>query len=104
MGCTASLVLLEGLRTILERNCNYSKAAVEIKALEEEEETLSFRESHLWIPTTALVRPDKNYRLTTDLTSSGQDIQFQPCAWKQKHNLRWLFLKKRMRNLLLYYC
>ncbi|XP_023820909.1 dedicator of cytokinesis protein 9 isoform X5 [Oryzias latipes] len=57
MGCTASLVLLEGLRTILERNCNYSKAAVEIKALEEEEETLSLRESHLWIPTTALVKP-----------------------------------------------
>ncbi|RVE75246.1 hypothetical protein OJAV_G00015200 [Oryzias javanicus] len=57
MGCTTSLVLLEGLRTILERNCNYIKAAGEIKALEKEEETLSFRESHLWIPTTALVKP-----------------------------------------------
>lgn len=71
MGCTTSLVLLEGLRSILERNCNYIKAAGEMNASEEEEETLSFRESHLWIPTTALVRPDSQ---VIGLTSFGQDI------------------------------
>ena len=40
MGCTTSVVLLEGLRSILERNCGYIKGAVELGALEEEEETL----------------------------------------------------------------
>lgn len=55
MGCTTSVVLLEGLRSILERNCGYIKGAVELGALEEEEETLSLRGSQLWIPTTALV-------------------------------------------------
>ncbi|XP_034032698.1 dedicator of cytokinesis protein 9 isoform X8 [Thalassophryne amazonica] len=57
MGCTTSVVLLEGLRSILERNCGYIKGAVEMGALEEEEETLSLRFSQLWIPTTALVKP-----------------------------------------------
>lgn len=58
MGCTTSMVLLEGLRSILERNCGYIKGAVmELGALEEEEEILSLRGSHLWIPTTALVKP-----------------------------------------------
>uniref|UniRef100_A0A8C4HNY7 Dedicator of cytokinesis 9b n=1 Tax=Dicentrarchus labrax TaxID=13489 RepID=A0A8C4HNY7_DICLA len=57
MGCTTSVVLLEGLRSILERNCGYIKGAVELGALEEEEETLSLRGSQLWIPTTALVKP-----------------------------------------------
>lgn len=58
MGCTTSMVLLEGLRSILERNCGYIKgAAIEHGALEEEEEVLSLRGSQLWIPTTALVNP-----------------------------------------------
>lgn len=57
MGCTTSVVLLEGLRSILQRNCSYVKGAVELGALEEDEETLSFRGSHLWIPTTVLVSP-----------------------------------------------
>eukprot|EP00066_Takifugu_rubripes_P015241 XP_011604507.1 PREDICTED: dedicator of cytokinesis protein 9-like isoform X1 [Takifugu rubripes] len=58
MGCTTSTVLLEGLRSILERNCGYIKgAAIEHGALEEEEEILSLRGSQLWIPTTALVKP-----------------------------------------------
>lgn len=59
MGCTTSMVLLEGLRSILERNCGYIKGAVmEPGALEEEEEEiLSLRGSQLWIPTTALVKP-----------------------------------------------
>lgn len=56
MGCTTSVVLLEGLRSILERNCGYIKGAVELGVLEEEEETLSLRGSQLWIPTTALVK------------------------------------------------
>ncbi|CAB1450633.1 unnamed protein product, partial [Pleuronectes platessa] len=54
MGCTTSVVLLEGLRSILERNCGYIKGAAELGALEEEEETLSLRGSQLWNPTTAL--------------------------------------------------
>lgn len=58
MGCTTSMVLLEGLRSILDRNCGYIKGAViEHSALEEEEEILSLRGSQLWIPTTALVNP-----------------------------------------------
>ncbi|XP_037552296.1 dedicator of cytokinesis protein 9 [Nematolebias whitei] len=57
MGCTTSVVLLEGLRSILQRNCSYVKGTVELGALEEDEETLSFRGSHLWIPSTALVKP-----------------------------------------------
>ncbi len=58
MGCTTSVVLLEGLRSILERNCGYIKGALELGAEEEEEEeeeTLSLRGSQLWVPTTALV-------------------------------------------------
>uniref|UniRef100_A0A4W6EJH5 Dedicator of cytokinesis 9b n=1 Tax=Lates calcarifer TaxID=8187 RepID=A0A4W6EJH5_LATCA len=54
MGCTTSVVLLEGLRSILERNCGYIKGAMELGALEEEEETLSLRGSQLWIPTTII--------------------------------------------------
>ncbi|XP_030010508.1 dedicator of cytokinesis protein 9 isoform X7 [Sphaeramia orbicularis] len=57
MGCTTSVVLLEGLRSILERNCGYIKGAVELGSLEEEEEILSLRGSQVWIPTTALVKP-----------------------------------------------
>ncbi|XP_031147539.1 dedicator of cytokinesis protein 9-like isoform X5 [Sander lucioperca] len=57
MGCTTSVVLLEGLRSILERNCSYIKGAVELGDLEEEEETLSLRGSQHWIPTTALIKP-----------------------------------------------
>jgi len=57
MGCSTSVVLLEGLRSILERNCGYIKAAVGPGALEEDEDTLSLRGSQLWIPTTALVNP-----------------------------------------------
>uniref|UniRef100_A0A673BNA4 Dedicator of cytokinesis 9b n=1 Tax=Sphaeramia orbicularis TaxID=375764 RepID=A0A673BNA4_9TELE len=45
MGCTTSVVLLEGLRSILERNCGYIKGAVELGSLEEEEEILSLRGS-----------------------------------------------------------
>lgn len=60
MGCTTSVVLLEGLLSILERNCGYIKGAAEPGALaaveEEEEETPSLRGSQLWIPTTALVK------------------------------------------------
>eukprot|EP00064_Thunnus_orientalis_P008905 superscaffoldBa00001093_g8928 len=59
MGCTTSVVLLEGLRSILERNCGYIKGAVELGVLEEEEETLSLRGSQLWMPTTALGRAGK---------------------------------------------
>ncbi|XP_069376759.1 dedicator of cytokinesis protein 9 isoform X3 [Paralichthys olivaceus] len=57
MGCTTSVVLLEGLRSILERNCGYIKGVMELGTPEEEEETLSLRGSQLWIPTTALVKP-----------------------------------------------
>ncbi|KAM6958210.1 dedicator of cytokinesis protein 9-like isoform 4-T4 [Tautogolabrus adspersus] len=57
MGCTTSVVLLEGLRSILERNCGYIKGAVELGGLEEEEETVSLRGSQVWMPTTALVKP-----------------------------------------------
>ncbi|XP_032362320.1 dedicator of cytokinesis protein 9 isoform X14 [Etheostoma spectabile] len=57
MGCTTSVVLLEGLRSILERNCGYIKGASELGALEEEEESLSLRGSQHWIPTTALIKP-----------------------------------------------
>lgn len=63
MGCTTSVVLLEGLRSILERNCGYIKGAVDLGPLEEEEETLSLRGSQLWIPTTALVKPNSMYNL-----------------------------------------
>uniref|UniRef100_A0A3Q1I7Y3 Dedicator of cytokinesis 9b n=1 Tax=Anabas testudineus TaxID=64144 RepID=A0A3Q1I7Y3_ANATE len=47
MGCTTSVVLLEGLRSILERNCGYIKGAVDLGSLEEEEETLSLRGSQV---------------------------------------------------------
>lgn len=56
MGCTTSMVLLEGLRSILERNCGYVKGTMELGALEEDEETLSVRGSQLCIPTSALVK------------------------------------------------
>ncbi|KAJ4924175.1 hypothetical protein JOQ06_000415 [Pogonophryne albipinna] len=55
MGCTTSVVLLEGLRSILERNCVYIKGVVELGALEEEEEALSLRGSQLLFPNNALV-------------------------------------------------
>lgn len=55
MGCTTSVVLLEGLRSILERNCSYVKGSLELAALEEEDETQSLWGAHLWMPTTALV-------------------------------------------------
>ncbi|XP_047211342.1 dedicator of cytokinesis protein 9-like isoform X6 [Girardinichthys multiradiatus] len=54
MGCTTSVVLL---RSILERSCSYVKGSVELRALEEEEETHSLWGSHPWIPTTTLVKP-----------------------------------------------
>ncbi|KAK5875146.1 hypothetical protein CesoFtcFv8_027662 [Champsocephalus esox] len=54
MGCTTSVVLLEGLRSILERNCVYIKGAVVLGALEEEEEALSLRGSQLLFPNNAL--------------------------------------------------
>ncbi|KAM4710943.1 dedicator of cytokinesis protein 9-like isoform 1-T1 [Anableps anableps] len=57
MGCTTSVVLLEGLRSILERNCTYVKGSVELGALEEEEEAQSLWGFHQWMPTTALVKP-----------------------------------------------
>lgn len=62
MGCTTSVVLLEGLRSILERNCGYIKGAVELGAPEEEEDssTASPRGSQLWMPTTALVNATLN--------------------------------------------
>lgn len=65
MGCSASAVLLEGLRSVLERNCAYVKgpAAGGASRGEEEEEggrggaeTLSNpRGTHPWIPTAAPV-------------------------------------------------
>lgn len=57
MGCTTSAVLLEGLRSILERNCGYIKGAAELSALEEDGETLSRRGSQPCISTTHLVNP-----------------------------------------------
>ncbi|KAM8872503.1 dedicator of cytokinesis protein 9 isoform 1-T1 [Synchiropus picturatus] len=57
MGCTTSVVLLEGLRSILGRNCSYIKGAVDLAALEDDEDSLSLRGSQLWMPTTALVKP-----------------------------------------------
>ncbi|XP_025758777.1 dedicator of cytokinesis protein 9 isoform X2 [Oreochromis niloticus] len=57
MGCTTSVVLLEVLRSILERNCGYTKGEVELVVLEEQVETSSLRGSQLWIPTSALVKP-----------------------------------------------
>ncbi|CAB1450630.1 unnamed protein product [Pleuronectes platessa] len=70
MGCTTSVVLLEGLRSILERNCGYIKGAAELGALEEEEETLSLRGSQLWNPTTALLmllyRPEASALTSAD--------------------------------------
>lgn len=65
MGCTTSVVLLEGLRSILERNCSYVKGSVDLGALEEEEETHSLWGSNPWIPTTALVKSTSS--LTSDL-------------------------------------
>lgn len=60
MGCTTSVVVLESLRSILERNCGYIKGAAELGDLEEEEETLSLRGSQLFIPTSALVNLQLN--------------------------------------------
>ncbi|XP_030639154.1 dedicator of cytokinesis protein 9 [Chanos chanos] len=58
MGCTASIILFEGLRNLLERNCSYVyKAAIEPAEEEEESETHSQRESLAWTPATALVKP-----------------------------------------------
>uniref|UniRef100_A0A3B4YRK3 Dedicator of cytokinesis 9b n=1 Tax=Seriola lalandi dorsalis TaxID=1841481 RepID=A0A3B4YRK3_SERLL len=61
MGCTTSVVLLEGLRSILERNCGYIKGTVELGSVEEEEETLSLRGSQLWIPTTPKIIEPLDY-------------------------------------------
>ncbi|KAM7375212.1 hypothetical protein PAMA_014344 [Pampus argenteus] len=68
MGCTTSVVLLEGLRSILERNCGYIKGAVELGALEEEEETLSLRGSQLWMPSAALCSQSFDKRLIITLS------------------------------------
>ncbi|XP_063323540.1 dedicator of cytokinesis protein 9-like isoform X2 [Pelmatolapia mariae] len=57
MGCTTSVVLLEVLRSILERNCGYIKGEVELVVLEEQVEISSLRGSQLWIPTSTLVKP-----------------------------------------------
>lgn len=59
MGCTTSVVLLEVLRSILERNCGYIKGEVELVVLEEQVETSSLRGSQLWIPTSTLVTTTK---------------------------------------------
>lgn len=59
MGCTTSVVLLEVLRSILERNCGYIKGEVELVVLEEQAETSSLRGSQLWIPTSTLVTTTK---------------------------------------------
>ncbi|XP_043098645.1 dedicator of cytokinesis protein 9 isoform X9 [Puntigrus tetrazona] len=46
MGCTASVILFEGLRRVLHRNCGYvCKPELEAEEPEEEEDTLSRRES-----------------------------------------------------------
>uniref|UniRef100_A0A8C2FL23 Dedicator of cytokinesis 9b n=1 Tax=Cyprinus carpio TaxID=7962 RepID=A0A8C2FL23_CYPCA len=46
MGCTASVILFEGLRRVLLRNCGYvCKPELEAEEAEEEEDTLSRRES-----------------------------------------------------------
>lgn len=46
MGCTASVILFEGLRRVLQRNCGYvCKPELEAAEPEEEEDTLSRRES-----------------------------------------------------------
>uniref|UniRef100_A0A8C2AI68 Dedicator of cytokinesis 9b n=1 Tax=Cyprinus carpio TaxID=7962 RepID=A0A8C2AI68_CYPCA len=51
MGCTASVILFEGLRRVLHRNCGYvCKPELEAEEPEEEEDTLSRRESLAIIP------------------------------------------------------
>ncbi|KAI2663347.1 Dedicator of cytokinesis protein 9 [Labeo rohita] len=46
MGCTASVILFEGLRRVLHRNCGYvCKPELEAEEPEEDEDTLSRRES-----------------------------------------------------------
>lgn len=54
MGCTASVILFEGLRRVLLRNCGYvCKPELEAEEPEEEEDTLSRRESLAIIPPAA---------------------------------------------------
>uniref|UniRef100_A0A8C1RTT8 Dedicator of cytokinesis 9b n=1 Tax=Cyprinus carpio TaxID=7962 RepID=A0A8C1RTT8_CYPCA len=54
MGCTASVILFEGLRRVLHRNCGYvCKPELEAEEPEEEEDTLSRRESLAIIPPAA---------------------------------------------------
>lgn len=66
MGCSASTVLLEGLRSVLERNCGYVKglaAAGASRGEEEEDEgghggaepPGNLRGMYPWIPNTAPV-------------------------------------------------
>ncbi len=46
MGCTASVILFEGLWRVLHRNCGYvCKPELEAEEPEEDEDTLSCRES-----------------------------------------------------------
>lgn len=54
MGCTASVILFEGLRRVLHRNCGYvCKPELEAAEPAEEEDTLSRRESLAITPSAA---------------------------------------------------
>ncbi|KAK2888962.1 hypothetical protein Q8A67_014337 [Cirrhinus molitorella] len=54
MGCAASVILFEGLRRVLHRNCGYvCKPELEAEEPEEEEDTLSRRESLAITPSVA---------------------------------------------------
>ncbi|XP_066562845.1 dedicator of cytokinesis protein 9 isoform X6 [Amia ocellicauda] len=57
MGCTTSVILFEGLRTVIERNCGYiCKNAAEQNGPEQAEESVSRRESRIW-PQSASAKP-----------------------------------------------
>ncbi|XP_064184043.1 dedicator of cytokinesis protein 9-like isoform X6 [Anguilla rostrata] len=57
MGCTTSMVLFEGLRTVVQSNCGYiCKSVTEPSGPGEGEAAPAHRESRAW-PTAALVKP-----------------------------------------------
>ena len=57
MGCSASVMLFEGLRTLMERNCSYvCKAVLELPEPMEDDDTLSRGDSLLWTSTATLVK------------------------------------------------
>ncbi|MGH0165557.1 UNVERIFIED_CONTAM: hypothetical protein FKN15_001028 [Acipenser sinensis] len=81
MGCTTSVILFEGLRTVIERNCGYiCKNEPEQNSLEQAAQSLSRGDSRIWTHS-ALVNADMlcevQCRYTTGMGCTTSAILFE---------------------------